>query len=480
MDRRELPRRQRRGWRVKIDSASIEAGGGGAAAATIDIPALIDSHPVSAFQKWILLLVGCAVVMDGFDVQAMGFVAPAIVQAWGIEKAALGPVFGAGLLGMLVGSLVLSVCADRIGRRPVLLGATVFFALCMLATAFAHTLDQLLAMRFITGIGLGGIMANASALASEYSPQRRRVTLMMWVSCGFTGGAVLGGLISAVLIPRGGWQAVFVFGGVVPLLIAALMWRYMPESMQFLVLRGRKLDRVQQWLDRIAPSVPAGPGTRYVVHEAKQDGAPVVELFRAGRGPATLLLWGINFMNLLNLFFLANWLPTIAAGAGYSASTAVLVGTLLQVGGVVGTVAMGPLIDRVGFYRVLVPVFAVAAVAIAVIGQPALPLLLLLVVVAVSGFCVVGAQPALIALASGVYPTTVRATGMGWSLGIGRAGSIAGPVLAGWLIGLHWSNSALFFAAAVPALLSCAMVLCMGRLKFTGATARQASSGATK
>jgi AAHS family 4-hydroxybenzoate transporter-like MFS transporter len=468
---------------------SLETGGGAgsssasasaSASAAIDIPALIDSHPVSTFQKWILLLVGCAVVMDGFDVQAMGFVAPAIVHAWGIEKAALGPVFGAGLFGMLVGSLVLSICADRIGRRPVLLGATVFFALCMLATAFTHTLDQLLAMRFITGIGLGGIMANASALASEYSPQRRRVTLMMWVSCGFTGGAVLGGLISAVLIPWGGWQSVFIFGGVVPLVIAALMARYMPESMQFLVLRGRRLDRVHQWLGRIAPGVRVGPGTRYVVHEAKQDGAPVVELFRAGRGPATLLLWGINFMNLLNLFFLANWLPTIAADAGYSARTAVLVGTLLQVGGVVGTVAMGPLIDRIGFYRVLVPVFAVAVVAIAVIGQPALPLALLLAVVMVSGFCVVGAQPALIALASGVYPTTVRATGMGWSLGIGRAGSIVGPVLAGWLIGLHWTTSALFIAAAVPALLSCAMVLCMGRLKFTGAAAAPAHVGEMK
>ncbi|WP_307867024.1 MFS transporter [Variovorax sp. E3] len=463
---------------MKILPHSLDAGGGPAAAeGAIDIPALIDSHPVGAFQKWILLLVGCAVVMDGFDVQAMGFVAPAIVHAWGIEKAALGPVFGAGLFGMLVGSLVLSVCADRIGRRPVLIGATVFFALCMLATAFTHTLNELLAMRFITGIGLGGIMANASALASEYSPRRRRVTLMMWVSCGFTGGAVLGGLISAVLIPWGGWQAVFVFGGIVPLVIAALMLRYMPESMQFLVLRGRKLDRVQQWLGRIAPEVRVGPGTRYVVHEAKQDGAPVVELFRAGRGPATLLLWGINFMNLLNLFFLANWLPTIATEAGYSGRMAVLVGTLLQVGGVVGTVAMGPLIDRIGFYRVLVPVFAVAVVTIAVIGQPALPLALLLAVVMVSGFCVVGAQPALIALASGVYPTTVRATGMGWSLGIGRAGSIVGPVLAGWLIGLHWSHSALFIAAAVPALLSCLMVLCMGRLKFTGATAALAHPG---
>src|SRR5206468_2766902 len=162
---------------------------------------------------------------------------------------------------------------------------------------------------------------------------------------------------------------------------------------------------------------------------------------RDGRAKATVLLWVINFMNLLNLYFLSNWLPTIAKDVGLSTSSAVLVGTALQVGGVMGTVAMGPIIDRIGFYRVLVPTFLVAALTIFAIGQPGIPLALLFATVIVTGFCIIGGQPAVNALAATYYPTTLRSTGVGWSLGVGRVGSIVGPVLGGELIRLHWSNS---------------------------------------
>src|SRR5476649_844208 len=289
----------------------------------VDVSALIDSVPVSAFQRWVMVLVGCVVVVDGFDVQAMGFVAPSIIKAWSINKAALGPVFGAGLFGMLFGSLALSVLADRIGRRPVLIGATLFFSVCMLVTAWVQSLPQLLMIRFITGIGLSGIMANAVALVDEYSPARRRVSLMMWVSCGFTGGAVLGGIMSAVLIPWGGWQAVFIFGGLAPLVMTGLMCLYLPESLQFLVLRQRRLHQVRHWLNKIAPQAAIDDSVVFSVQERKSQGAPVTELFREGRASRTLLLWAINFANLLNLFFLANWLPTLATMAGRQLSVAV-------------------------------------------------------------------------------------------------------------------------------------------------------------
>jgi AAHS family 4-hydroxybenzoate transporter-like MFS transporter len=175
----------------------------------------------------------------------------------------------------------------------------------------------------------------------------------------------------------------------------------------------------------------------------------------------TLLLWGINFANLLNLFFLANWLPTIISGAGYSGGTGIALGIMLQVGGVVGTVGMGFLIDRLGFYRILVPALLLAALSIAMIGHAGMPLALLATTVTVSGFCIVGAQPAINALAAMIYPTGVRATGVGWSLGIGRAGSIVGPVVAGYFVSQGWSTSAIFGAAGVPAALSAAMVFCI-------------------
>lgn len=429
----------------------------------IDIAALIDRNPVSSFQKWLLVLVGMTVVMDGFDVQAMSFVAPAIIKDMGVTKAMLGPVFGAGLLGMLVGSLTLSVLADRIGRRPVLLGATVFFSACMLYTATVSSVTELQVLRFIAGLGLGAIMPNAMALAGEFSPKRSRVTLMMLVSCGYTIGAVVGGLLSAVLISSYGWRSVFWVGGAIPLIMVVLMYLRMPESLQFLVVRGRRLEQVGESLRKIDPTVHIDLDTRYVVPEPQDKGAPVAELFRHGRAMTTVLLWVVNFMNLLNLYFLSSWLPTIAASAGLSTTNAVLVGTALWIGGVTGTVLMGPVIDRIGFFKVLIPAFAVAAVTIVLIGQPGLSLPALFGVVAISGFCIIGSQPAVNALAATYYPTAERSTGIGWSLGIGRFGSIVGPVLGGVLIQRQWANSEIFVAVALPAAISAFMLFLMSR-----------------
>ncbi|QRX81465.1 aromatic acid/H+ symport family MFS transporter [Glaciimonas sp. PAMC28666] len=428
----------------------------------IDIPALIDRSKIGFSQTIMLVLCGLCLIVDGFDVQAMGYVAPAIIQDWGIAKSHLGPVFGAGLFGMLVGSLMFSMLADRIGRRPVLIAATLFFAVCMLVTPMATSLGELEIIRFITGLGLGAIMPNAMALAGEYSPVRKRVTLMMLVSCGFTLGAVLGGLLSAYLIPRFGWQSVFHVGGVVPLVIGALMIFLLPESMQFLVLRGKKLDQVGKWLRRIDPNVVIDAQTRYVVNEKAGKGAPMLQLFQEGRAKVTILLWVINFMNLVNLYFLSNWLPTIAKDAGLSTANAVLAGTALQIGGTFGTLIMGQLIDRSSFRRVLIPVFVVAGFAVALIGRPEASLVFLFGSIFVAGFCIVGGQPAVNALAGTYYPTTLRSTGIGWSLGIGRIGSIVGPVLGGELIRLNWPNSTIFIVLAVPALVSALMLILMG------------------
>src|SRR4029077_18387071 len=216
--------------------------------AAVDIADLINAQPLSSFQKGIMVLIGGVVVMDGFDVQAIGFVAPALTQDWHVDPTALGPIFGAGLLGMLVGSMLLSILADRVGRRPVLVGSTTFFSLCMLGTAAAAAVQQLVILRFLAGLGIGGVMANAVALASEYSPQRQRASLLMWISCGFTGGAIAGGLISTALIPWGGWRSVFLIGGVLPLGMAAVMYVRLPESLLFLSLRQKDQDELRQLL----------------------------------------------------------------------------------------------------------------------------------------------------------------------------------------------------------------------------------------
>ena len=428
-------------------------------APAIQVEQVVERGSMSAFQVGLLALCGVCLIIDGFDAQAMGYVAPAIVQDWGIAKAALGPVFGAGLLGMLLGSMALTPLADRIGRRPVLILSTLFFAACMLATTQVRDLNTLLVLRFVTGLGLGSIMPNAMALVGEYSPARSRVIRMMLISCGFTVGAALGGFASAALIPAFGWQSVFWVGGVVPALLALLMLVWLPESVQFLVLTGRPRERIVRWLCKIDPALVVELDAAIVVAEPAGRGTPVAELFRQGRAPVTLLLWLTSFMNLINLYFLSNWLPTLLKDIGYSTSTAVLAGTALQVGGIVGTLSLGFFINRFGFTRVLLGCFLTAAVSVALIGSVATVLPLLVVTVVIAGFCIVGGQPALNSLAGVYYPTALRSTGIGWALGVGRIGSVIGPVVGGQLIGLQWSNAALFVAAAVPVLISAAAML---------------------
>jgi len=431
----------------------------------VHVESVIEKGGTSPFQFGLLFLCGLCLIIDGFDVQAMGYVAPAIIQDWQVSKASLGPVFGAGLLGMLVGSLALTPVADRFGRRPVLILSTFFFGICMLLTTQVRTIESLIVLRFITGFGLGSVMPNAIALAGEYSPSKSRVTRMMLVSCGFTVGAAFGGFVSAALIPSFGWQSIFLVGGLVPLSLGIAMIFWLPESIQFMVVRKRPFHKIARWLRKVDSTLELTPQTNIVVKEAQVQGMPVAALFREGRAKVTLLLWLISFMNLINLYFLSNWLPTLLKDAGYSTGTAVLVGTVLQVGGIIGTLSLGALINRFGFIRVLFGCFVIAAVTVGMIGNVATILPVLLVVVALAGFCIVGGQPALNSLAGTYYPTSLRSTGIGWSLGIGRIGSVVGPVIGGHLIGLQWTNSALFLAAAVPVVVS---ALAIVRLYFVG------------
>ena len=423
-------------------------------AATINIPDLLANSTVGPLQKRVFILCALCLIIDGFDVQAMGYVAPALVPDWKIDRSALGPVFSAANFGVLIGSLVFSTVADKIGRRPVLVGATLFFAVMTLATAYAQNIDQLFWLRLVAGIGMGCIIPNATALVGEFSPAARRVTLMMTITVGFTAGAALGGFIAAWMIPLWGWRSVFLFGGAVPLVIGLAMVVSLPESLQFLAVRRRRLDLLAKWLTKLDPTIRVDASTEYIANEESRSGVPFVHLFHDGRGLVTVLLWVINFMNLLNLYSLANWLPTVVAGMGYDTRTAVLVGTILQVGGTIGTFGLAWLISRGGFVPMLATTFAVATVSIFLIGTPGISLTLLFVIVFVAGWCVVGGQPGMNALAATFYPTYLRTTGVGFALGIGRIGAIVGPYIGGRMMAAQWTNQQLFWAAAVPALIS--------------------------
>jgi AAHS family 4-hydroxybenzoate transporter-like MFS transporter len=427
--------------------------------ARIEVSALINGSKISSFQIIIFSLCTLCLLMDGFDLQALGYVAPAVARDFKVPSAELGPVFGAANVGLLIGTVLFSMLADKIGRRPVLIGATAFFAAVTLATARVTSVQYLLVLRFIAGIGLGAVIPNVTALAGEYAPRKLRVAAIMIVtSIGLNGGAMVGGFVSAWLIPTFGWRSVFYVGGVAPLLIAVLMVFFLPESMQFLALVKKRHEQLAGWAKRIDPKTAAGAASEYIVREEYRRGVPALHLFRDGRAVTTILLWIVNFMNLLVLYFLSSWLPSVIHDAGYSISSAVLVATALQIGGITGAFTLAWLIDRRGFVPVLTTSLALACVAVTAIGWPGLSLPFLSGAVFIAGWCVIGSQLGMNALAAMLYPTYLRSSGVGWSLGVGRVGAIAGPVIGGELIRLQWPAQQIFLAAAMPAVISMAAV----------------------
>ena len=430
--------------------------------ATVNVADVIDNSRIGGFQIGLFLLCAACLILDGFDVQATGYVAAALTKDLGLTGSEFSWIASAGLVGVLFGALLFGWLGDRWGRRPVLIFATLVFSLLTLLTGAAQSLAQLVALRVLAGIGLGGIMPNVVALVGEYSPARSRAFLIMFISNGFNVGAVVGGFAARVLVPDYGWRAVFYFGGVVPIGIAALMYVGLPESLQFLALKRDGEAMLRKWLAKVDPSISASTTTRFVTSERRQDGAPMRRLFEDGRGAGTILLWLINFMNLVNLYFLSQWLPRIFFEIGFSQANAIWIGTTLQIGGAIGTLVLGGLILRLGYIRVLVASFAVGVIAVAAIGQP-LSIEVLFVVVFIAGFTIVGGQAGLNALAASFYPTDLRSTGVGYALGIGRIGGIVAQPIAGGLVDQGWVARQLLLAASLPAAVTVAGLVGMGR-----------------
>jgi MFS transporter, AAHS family, 4-hydroxybenzoate transporter len=442
-----------------------------AGASLVDVAGFIDAQPVGGFQIRLLLTCAMVVLFDGFDTTAIGFVAPPLAREWGLTKGALGPVFSAGLFGLMIGALLFGPLADRIGRKNIIVFSTLVFGIGTLITAFVQDVNTLLVMRFLTGLGLGGAMPNSIAMTSEFSPHRRRATMVMIMFCGFSLGAALGGFLAAALIPQFGWRAVFVVGGAAPLLLAPILALRLPESARFLALTGRAPERVAQLLGLIGPNVRFAPATQFVVHEPALAGMPVLHLFRDGRATITLLLWVVFFMSLLDLHFLANWLPTVLNDLGASVSEAATIGSMLQVGGVVGTFALGGVIDRFSF-RALALLYFIAVFAVGAIGQLGHSVAFITLAIFAAGFCIVGGQTAANGLAAAFYPTSIRATGVGWALGIGRVGSIVGPLVGGALLSMKWSAGAVFLATAVAALCAALAAFSLSRLAGMGGSGK--------
>ncbi len=406
--------------------------------------------------------------IDGFDTQAISYMAPHIADEWGLSQQLLGPIFSAALVGLMVGYLALSPLSERIGHKRVIIAATFVFGLTTLAAVWAGNVTELVVLRFVTGMGLGAAAPSAIALTGEFSPKRLRATFVLVIYCGFSVGFVAAGLVAGWLIPEHGWRSMLWVGAAAPVLLIPFLVRGLPESPVFMIQRKRDPHRIYATFRRIDRELPAAmpeqPAPAFSVEENDSGRRTVLSsLFTRKWLLGTVLLWLVFVINLAEFYALQSWLPSIMTDLGYSMNVVVTATTLTTVGGIAAAFVTGPSMDRLGAYGTLGVLYLVGFVCVALTGAAFhAPLWALLTANFLSGCCISGGQKSLIALAAVFYPAPLRSTGVGWALGVGRVGGILGPLVVGAALAANWKPDAVFYAMSVPMMVAGLTVLLMG------------------
>src|SRR3954469_13373664 len=325
---------------------AVPSGAEGQTGKTVDIKAFIDAQPISTYQWILVALCFMVVVADGMDVAIMGFVTPSILQEWNISRPAFGIVISAAPFGLVVGALVAGPSSDRFGRKPVLVVSVLIMGLLTLATAWASSATEMAVLRFLAGTGMGAAMPNASTLLSEYAPQRRRSLLITIMFTGFNLGSAVIGFAAGYMIPHYGWRSVLMLGGIVPLALVPFLILFLPESARLLALRGAASQKIGATLGRVTGHRFAGDETFVSDEPPLQTRKPIGVLFSQGYGLTTVSLWVTYFMGLLVIYLPTGWLPTLMKDSGLSIETAATITALFQIGGTVGAVIVGWVMDR--------------------------------------------------------------------------------------------------------------------------------------
>jgi benzoate transport len=392
---------------------------------------IILKSPMGALQIAVVALCVCLVALDGFDVLSISFASPGIAADWGIDRGALGVILSAELVGMALGSLVIGSLADNVGRRPTILACLVLMTLGMYLASIASGVSALLAYRFATGLGIGGMLASVSAMTAEYSNQRRRNLAVTIMAAGYPAGAIVGGTVASLLLMSHDWRAVFVFGAISTGVFIPLVWFLMPESIEFLQHRRPRnaLDRINRTLHRMRqqtvealPERPEEPPKHNLGH-----------LLSPGLARTTVMLTLAYFAHIMTFYFYIKWIPKLVVDLGHAPSAAGGVLVWANVGGVSGAVALGVLTQRFGLRGLVMGSMVGATITVALFGQTGADLGRLSLIAAAAGFFTNGAIVGMYAMFAQAFPTEVRASGTGFVIGVGRGGAALAPIVAGLL-----------------------------------------------
>ena len=414
----------------------------------------IESRSMSSFQITTVTICLILNMLDGFDVLAMAFTAPGIAEDWNVSPQSLGVLFSAAPIGMMLGALFIGPIADKVGRRMIIMIGLGIITVGMLCSSLTQSVNQLLIFRILTGLGIGGLLPSLNTMVAEYSSLKRRDFSISFLHAGYPIGAAIGGSISAFLLLQFGWQSIFVLGGVMSAIMLLVVFRFLPESLEFLLAKQpeNSLEKTNQVLAKINhPTLTEMPSSKI---EEKTQAVGVRYVLSKNMRATSLLFWSAFFLALFTMFFLLSWIPKILVDAGYTTSAGISGSVLFNVGGVLGGLFLGyasvwfSLVTRERFFLFMSVILMICFVAFSFNYN------LLLVCAFILGFFVFGSITGLYAIAPRIYPATVRATGIGWGIGIGRIGAILGPFIAGLLIGNGFSILFCFIFYALVLLLA--------------------------
>ena len=425
----------------------------------VDVAAVTGRAGLSALTLVVTAMCGLMAVCDGLDNQTLAFTAPAMAAEWHLTMPAFVPVFTIGLFGLMVGSFAGGWVGDRFGRKPVLVLAGVLFGATTLLTPFAPAVGGLMALRFIGGLGIGALPAAISALIAEHAPASWRATLTLWAETGIPLGGFLGGFAAAWMIPHFGWTSVYYAAAVLTGAIVVLTLALVPESTHFLALKGAPSGQIAPTLNALTRSRRFAATNAFVLPASEIRVTALAELFRHGRTRMTLLFWIAEIVELMIFYVLVNWTPTLLREGGASMQVAVLGTVALNSGAILITLALGPVCRRFGDRRVTAATYLLTALGLGLTVLGGRDMTIVMVGIFLAGAGCIGGQAAVVMTIAGRYPTAIRALGVGWSLTVGRIGSIISPSLVGIPLANGWTAPQILLLPIVPALIGGVCVL---------------------